>query len=137
MIVFAAASITAFVLGYSITDTTVEGDIAAAPWRGYRDSVADRAYQPNIETDLPYVVALGLVGKLAPRLKAASEHGYSPSWFRTNADSADGRTSTPVMFYPYFIAFHSSMAPASSGSASGGYSGGGAAGGGGGSAGSF
>jgi uncharacterized membrane protein YgcG len=137
MIVFAAASITAVALGYSVTDTTVEGDIAAAPWRGYRDSVADRAYQPNMETDLPYIVALGLLGKLAPRLKAASEHGYSPSWFQSNAEGENGRTTTPVMFYPYWIAFHSSMAPASSGSASGGYSGGGAAGGGGGSAGSF
>ena len=132
---FAVASVAAFIIGYSVPDTTVEGEITSAPWRGYRASVADRAYQPNLDTDLPYIIGMGLLGKLSSRLKAASENGYSPSWFRAASDDRQVATVTPG-FYPYWLVFHSSMAPASS-SASGGYSGGGAAGGGGGSAGSF
>ncbi|HEY1390811.1 MAG TPA: TPM domain-containing protein [Ktedonobacterales bacterium] len=130
------AGVAALIWGYSIPNTTVEGEIATAPWRGYRASVADSAYEPNLDTDLPYIVSMGLLGKLSSRLKAASERGFSPAWFRAENDGQQVATYSPG-FYPYWIVFHSSMAPASSGSASGGYSGGGAAGGGGGSAGSF
>lgn len=134
--VFLAAGLAAFLRGYAVPNTTVEGEIAAAPWRAYQDSVAARDYEPNLDADLPYVVALGLLGKLTPRLKAASERGYAPAWFRAHGE---GQRSSAVGFYPYWIAFHSSVAPVSTagGSASGGYSGGGAAGGGGGSAGGF
>ncbi|HEX9056697.1 MAG TPA: TPM domain-containing protein [Ktedonobacterales bacterium] len=143
LVIFLAAGVAAFIGGYAVHDTTVEGEIAAAPWRGYLASVSDRAYEPNLDTDLPYIVGLGLLGKLAPRLKAASERGYSPSWFHVREGQAVGyHTGMGMGFYPYWIVFHSSMAPASSGgygggSATGGYSGGGAAGGGGGSAGGF
>lgn len=142
MATFLAGGIAAFIWGYAIPDTTVEGEIAAAPWRGYRASVVDQAYEPNLETDLPYIVGMGILSKLAPRLKAASERGYSPAWFHASGDGADGHNNhyvTATGFYPYWLVFHSSMTPLSSngGSASGGYSGGGAAGGGGGSAGSF
>jgi uncharacterized membrane protein YgcG len=137
MVICVLASVAAFVAGYSVSNTTVEGEIAAAPWRGYRASVSDRAYEPNLDTDLPYIVSMGLLGKLSSRLKAASERGYSPAWFRAERDGQQVATYTPG-FYPYWIVFHSRVAPVSSGgSASGGFSGGGAAGGGGGSAGSF
>jgi hypothetical protein len=56
--------------------------MASASWRAYHDSVSDSAYAPNLDTDLAYIVALGVLGKLAPPLKAASERGYSPAWFR-------------------------------------------------------
>jgi uncharacterized membrane protein YgcG len=137
--IFLSGSAAAFFWAYLVPATTVEGEIAAAPWRGYAASVADRAYQPNLDTDLPYIVGLGLLGKLAPRLKAASERGYSPSWFRL----PERQAGAPVGYYPYWIALHTCMVPAPSaaghagGSASGGFSGGGAAGGGGGSAGGF
>lgn len=142
LVIFLAAGIAAFIWGYLIPNTTVEGELAAAPWRAYRDTVSDRSYEPNVDTDLPYIVSLGLLGKLGPRLKAASERGYSPAWFRVPATSAtESHYVTTYGFYPYWIGFHSSMAPVSSGSGggsySGGFSGGGAAGGGGGSAGSF
>lgn len=149
LVIFFAAGVAAFVRGYAVSETTVEGEIAAAPWRAYRDTVADRSYEPNLDADLPYIVALGLLGSLSPRLKAASERGYAPSWFRSPGIQAEAQTQPagyyPPMggFFPYWIVFHSSMAPAPSrggwggGSASGGYSGGGAAGGGGGSAGGF
>lgn len=139
LVIFLCAGVVAFVGGYRVPDTTVEGEVAAAPWRGYLASVSDRAYEPNLDTDLPYIVGLGILGKLAPRLKAASERGYSPSWFR----SRENQAAPAVGFYPYWIAFHTSVTPVSTasggsgGSASGGYSGGGAAGGGGGSAGGF
>ncbi|HEX5547665.1 MAG TPA: TPM domain-containing protein [Ktedonobacterales bacterium] len=132
------AGVAALIWGYSIPNTTVEGEIAAAPWRGYRASVSDRAYEPNLDTDLPYIVSMGLLGKLSSRLKAASERGYSPAWFRAENDGDRQWTTGTYGFYPYWIVFHSSMSPVSSGgSASGSYSGGGAASGAGGSAGSF
>lgn len=137
MVICLLASVAAFIAGYSVHDTTVEGEIAAAPWRGYQASVSDRAYEPNLDTDLPYIVAMGLVGKLSSRLKAASERGYSPAWFHAERDGQQWTTGTPG-FYPYWIVVHSSMAPVSSGgTASGTYSGGGAASGATGSAGSF
>ncbi len=139
--IFLAAGVAAFIRGYKVLDSTVEGQIAAAPWRAYRDSVTAHDYQPNLDNDLPYIVALGIIGKLTPRLKAASEAGYSPSWFRTPGgqpgQQRDGWRYPVIGFYPYWYAFHASAAPVSSGSASGGYMGGGAAGGGGGSAGGF
>lgn len=145
LVLFLVAGVGAFVRGYQVPDTTVEGEIAAAPWRGYRESVMDRAYEPKLDTDLPYIVALEIVSKLAPRLKAASERGYSPSWFRaardTGARAEEGRMAQTIGFYPYWIVFHSAVTPAAhssaGGSASGGYSGAGAAGGGGGSSGGF
>lgn len=139
LVLFLAAGVAAFVGGYRVPDTTVDGELAAASWRGYAVSVTDRAYEPNLDADLPYVVALGLLGKLAPRLKAASERGYAPAWFRAPANTGRDRAAPGVGFYPYWVAFHTSVTPvpSSGGSASGGYAGGGAAGGGGGSAGSF
>jgi uncharacterized membrane protein YgcG len=137
---FAAGGVAAFVRGYAIPDTTVEGEMASVSWRAYRDTVSDSAYEPNLDTDLPYIVALGILGKLAPRLKAASERGYSPAWFRPDeSQRGEGQLGWTAGFYPYWMLFHTSMTPTSSGSggASGGYSGGGAAGGGGGSAGGF
>ncbi len=139
MVICLIASVAAFIGAYSVPNTTVEGEIAAAPWRGYQASVSDRGYEPNLDTDLPYIVSMGLLGKLSSRLKAASERGFSPAWFHAETESDGQRVTTYTPgFYPYWMVFHSSMSPVSSGgSASGGYSGGGAAGGGGGSAGSF
>jgi uncharacterized membrane protein YgcG len=135
---FAAGSVAAFVRGYAVPDTTVEGDMASASWRAYRDSVSDSAYEPNLDTDLPSIVALGILGKLAPRLKAASERGYSPAWFRPDKSQRTvGQQVWGTGFYPYWLLFHTSVTPSSTGGASGGYSGGGAAGGGGGSSGGF
>jgi uncharacterized membrane protein YgcG len=131
---FLVAGLAAFFGAYAIPNTTVEGELAAAPWRGYRQTVEAHSYEPNLDTDLPYIVALNLLPSLTPRLKAASERGYAPAWFRASEDDRVPMTA----FYPYWISLHTIMAPTSSGgSASGGYSGGGAAGGGGGSAGGF
>ena len=139
LVIFGAVGVVAFVRAYQVHDTTVEGEIAAARWRAYRAIVTAGDYEPNLDTDLPYIVALGIVGKLAPRLKAASERGYSPSWFRVPEGQRQGYYMPAMGFYPYWVVFHSSAVPISSGggSATGGYSGGGAAGGGGGSAGGF
>jgi uncharacterized membrane protein YgcG len=135
LVIVASAGTFAFIRGYAVHDTTVEGELAAARWRAYRALMTTGTYEPNLDTDLPYIVALGIVGKLTPRIKAASERGYSPSWFR--APTREGQVMPAMGFYPYWIAFHASAAPTSSGSATGGYSGGGAASGGGGSAGGF
>lgn len=149
-----AGMVVAFVGAHRVADTTVEGEIASARWRAYEQTVVARAYQPNLDTDLPYIVALGILGKLSPRLKAASERGYAPSWFRGSDDNAStGQKSvrfgpSGMGFYPYWIAFHTGAVPTPSGgrysggsfgggSFGGGFAGGGAAGGGGGSAGGF
>ncbi len=135
LVIFLGAGTAAFIRAYLTPDTTVEGAFVAAPWRAYSQSLKARSYEPNLDTDLPYIVALGLIGSLGPRLKAASEQGYIPAWFHSDGD----QRISAVGFYPYWVVIHGSMAPSSvsGGSASGGYSGGGAAGGGGGSAGSF
>jgi uncharacterized membrane protein YgcG len=138
LVMFLGAGCAALFGASRVPDTTVQGELAAAPWRAYRETVTAHAYEPNLDADLPYIVALGLTGALAPRLKAASDSGYAPAWFQRS----DRQRPATLGFYPYLILFHSSMYPApsgsySGGSASGGYSGGGAAGGGGGSAGSF
>lgn len=39
---FLAAGLAAYIQGYAVPDTTVEGEIAAAPWRAYRTSVTAR-----------------------------------------------------------------------------------------------
>jgi uncharacterized membrane protein YgcG len=138
IVLFAAGGVAALVRGYAIPDTTVDGEMASASWRAYRASVSDSAYEPNLDTDLPYIVALGILGTLAPRLKAASERGYSPAWFRPDGvQRTEGQHAWGTGFYPYWLLFHTSVTPTSSGSASGGYSGGGAASGGGGSSGGF
>ncbi len=146
LLLFLGAGSVALVRAYMVHNTTVEGELAAASWRAYRETVSARAYEPNLDADLPYIVALGLVGKLAPRLKAASERGYAPSWFHARGDQYAGQYAGyypgSYGFYPYWIVFHGSMAPQSSsgaggGSATGSYGGGGPAGGGGGSSGSF
>lgn len=135
LVIFLGAGTAAFIRAYLAPDTTVEGAFVAASWRAYAQTLKARAYEPNLDTDLPYIVALGLIGSLGPRLKAASEQGYAPAWFRSDGDQRAPASG----FYPYWVVIHSSMAPTSmsGGSAAGGYSGGGAAGGGGGSAGSF
>ena len=76
---------------------------------------------------MPYAVAFGIAASLNKRLKAAGERGYTPIWLGRTMDASAWNGN----FYPYWVAFHASTAPASSvgASAGGAAAGGGGAGG--------
>jgi hypothetical protein len=143
MVLFLGAGVAAFIRGNLVREITVEGEKAAAPWHAYQAMVTAMDYDPKLDSDLPYIVALNIVNKLSPRLKAASERGYSPSWFSGDGVQEMAGQSSPGMgFYPSWLAFHGGMTHtyggfAGGGFGGGGFGGGGAAAGGGGSAGGY
>jgi len=107
------AAIVAFWAALSIPSTTLAGDEAAAPWRGYKRYLKSSRKNPQVDLDLdtavPYAVALGASGDLDKRLKSASAEGYLPAWLggsQANRAWASG-------FYPYWIIYNSSVAPTS------------------------
>ncbi|MEX2314420.1 MAG: TPM domain-containing protein, partial [Thermomicrobiales bacterium] len=71
-------------VAFEIPSTTPEGDMAAASWRGYQRYLKSAGKNPQVNLDLdtavPYAVALGAGGALDKRLKAASADGYLPAW---------------------------------------------------------
>jgi hypothetical protein len=137
MTLFLGAGVAAFIRGAMVPDITLDGEKAAAPWWAYKARVTALEYDPKLDADLPYIVALGIASKLEPRLRAASEKGYSPLWFdAAGIQGQVGQTGQMTGFYPSWVAFHSGVTPMSGGFGGGGF-GGGAAVGGGGSAGSF
>lgn len=120
----------AIILASQIPNTTVEGDQVAAPWRGYKRYLASAGKNPQIDLDLdttvPYALALGSGQAFNKRLEHASAAGYLPAWLGGPQDNS----AFAAGFYPYWIAFNTSVAPASSGAAgSGASAGSGAAGG--------
>lgn len=134
--IYLAASILAFVLARAIPDTSLEGEQQAAPWRGYFNSIKTHVPVGQLDDALPYMLAMGARNAVPNQLKIASGEGYSPAWFRSEQDRHWGAYG----FYPYWIAWHTSLyppPPPGSGGHAGGYGGGGAAGGGGGGGGSF
>ena len=113
-------------LGAYYPRTTAAGEAAAAPWQAYKaglkSAARDQSQALDLDVVLPDAVAFGLVSALDRRLKEASARGYAPSWFLRQS----GQGNSFVAFYPYWILFHSSASPASSGAGSGGASAGGA-----------
>jgi uncharacterized membrane protein YgcG len=131
MVLFLGAGLAAFIRGYLVREITLEGEKAAGPWHAYQAKVTALEYDPKLDTDLPYIVALNIVDKLSPRLKAASERGYSPAWFSGDGvQGVEGQRSSAIGFYPSWIAFHSGMAHTYGGGGFGGFAGGGFGGGG-------
>jgi hypothetical protein len=80
----------------------------------------------DLDEAMPYAVAMGAQGALKKHLERASGEGYAPAWLGRTGDTW-GRDDGG--FYPYWVAFHSSVAP--SGGGGGGTSSGASAGGGG------
>jgi uncharacterized membrane protein YgcG len=109
----------AIIAAVRIPNRTAQGDEAAAPWLGYRRHIESAGRDPqlhlDLETAVPYALGFGVGQSIQKRLQAASRGGYLPSWMgpAPAGDSWDGG------FYPVWIAFQSSTAPASSGSAGG------------------
>lgn len=118
--------IAGLLIAYSIPDTTPAGEEAVTLWRSYLAGIKgarrDRALDANLDLDeaMPYAVAAGGAGALNNRLKEASKEGYAPAWLGPSlrADQWSGG------FYPYWVAFHGSVTPSSSGSSSSASSGG-------------
>lgn len=120
----------AIALAAMVPNTTPEGDEVAAPWRGYKDYLKTAGKNPqasiDLDTAVPYALALGTGQAFNKRLEHASAAGYLPVWM--GGPQTSGAWSGG--FYPYWIAFNSSVSPSSSGSAASGASAGsGAAGG--------
>lgn len=118
VVLLALAGIMILRLGAAYPETTAEGEQAAALWRGYRAGLRDRApdltSELNLDDALPYAVAMEDTAVFDKRLAQASAAGYVPAWLgwtRGNA-VADGE------FYPYWIAFHSSVSSSSASSTS-------------------
>jgi hypothetical protein len=127
--IFLAAGVTLAVLGYAYSDTSEQGERAAAPWRAYRAGLKraarDESAALNLDAVLADAVALGVASAFDRRLKSASKAGYAPAWFaRRPGAGAD------VGFYPVWVAFHASASPSTSGGGGGAAAGGGGAGGG-------
>jgi uncharacterized membrane protein YgcG len=125
---FLVSGIALLSVGYSLPETTAQGERAAAPWHAYRAGLEQAARDPNHSLDLdailPDATALGLIGKFDKRLKEASNAGYAPAWFvRTGTADAN------VAFYPIWIAFHSTTSSTGSSGGSTAATGGGGAGG--------
>ncbi len=123
------AAVLAISVGMSIPTTTPDGDEAAASWRGYKRYLKSAGKNPQADLDfdtaMPYAVALGAGSALDKRLKAASADGYLPVWL--GGSQADNAWATG--FYPYWIAFNSSVSPTSVSTSPGASSGSGASGG--------
>jgi len=122
VVVLAAAGIAAFVAAVMVPNTTPEGDDVAAPWRGYQRYLKSSRKNPQVDLDLdtavPYAVALGVTGDLDKRLKTASAEGYLPAWLGVSPSN----TAWSAGFYPYWIAFNSSVTPTSTSTSTGGAS---------------
>lgn len=132
-----AAGILSYVLGHAIPDTTLEGEQIVAPWRGFFKDVQRNVPPERLDDALPYLLAMGGQSAIPAQLQRSNARGYVPSWFRSEPD----RQWDTHGFYPYWIAWHTSLypppPPSSGGRAGGGFGGGGAAGGGGGGGGAF
>ncbi|HEX8034828.1 MAG TPA: TPM domain-containing protein [Ktedonobacterales bacterium] len=145
------ASLLALILAHAIPDTTLEGQQVAAPWRGYLKSIKTSVSLDQLDGALPYLLAMGASSAVPNQLQMASGAGYSPAWFRPEHEPNPNRHRSTYGFYPYWLAWHTSLYPppqSSSGGytgggfrgggfSGGGFGGGGAAGGGGGGGGSF
>ncbi|HQX63160.1 MAG TPA: DUF2207 domain-containing protein [Thermomicrobiales bacterium] len=120
----------ALVLSAIIPNTTLEGDKVAAPWRGYQRYLRLAGKNPQVDIDLdtavPYALALSAGQSFSKRLERASAAGYLPAWM--GGPAASGAYSNG--FFPYWVAFNSSVAPSGGGAgATGASAGSGAAGG--------
>lgn len=122
-------------LGSTYSRLTREGQEAAIPWRAYRDGLKragkDESVRLDLDAILPDIAAMGLGSALDKRLKAAGSSGQTLRAF----SGATGMDSATMAYFPFWVAFNSSVASTSASGSSGTISSSGA-GGGGGSAGS-
>jgi uncharacterized membrane protein YgcG len=128
----------ALVLYSKYSSLSRTGQEAAAPWKAYKDGLKAAAKDETIALDLNVVladsVAMNLGSAMDDRLQEATKSGLTLSAFMPYGGSnAVGPTGS---YFPWWIAFNSSVTTASGSSTSGSTVSGGGAGGGGGAAGS-
>ncbi len=120
-------------LGSTYSPLTRAGQEATAPWKAYRDGIKAAGKDETVALDfdavLPDVVAMDLGSALDKRLKAVGSSGQTLRVF-SGATGTDGATTA---YFPFWLAFNSSVTSTSASgtstvSSTGGSSGGGAAG---------
>lgn len=125
----AVLAVAALVMYSTFSNLTRIGQEAATPWRGYRAGLKQAAKNEsvplNLDDTLADTVAMNLGAAMDKRLKRATESGQAFRAFMsgTGADAS-------VAYFPWWIAFSSTIA-SSSGVSTSTVSGGGAGGGGG------
>jgi len=119
----------------SYPDTTQSGSDMAENWRTYIEGIKrakfTRVLDTNLDLDdaMPFATAAGVASALSKRLEQASNQGYAPLWLGPSSRQYGNGYSA----FAAWVAFNSTVTPASSGSGSVG----GASAGGGGAGGSF
>lgn len=112
------------------------GQVAAMPWKAYREGLKQAARDDTVALDLDAVladaVAFNLGTALDGRLKAANESGQALRAFTSTTGGM--RDTGASAAFPWWIAFSSVTSPSSGSAASGTVGSGGAGGGGGGGA---
>jgi uncharacterized membrane protein YgcG len=138
VVAMAALVVAAIVMIAGYSSLSRAGQEAALPWRAYRDGLEAAAKDHLIDLDLDATladtVAMNLGSDMNKRLTEASEAGLGFRAF-TSSFEPSGSTVSPA-FFPYWVAFNSSVATSSGSTGSTGTVSGGGAGGGGGAAGS-
>ncbi|MBA3823188.1 MAG: DUF2207 domain-containing protein [Ktedonobacterales bacterium] len=120
------ATCTAFIASAMQSETTVQGEDVALPWRalqrGIKRAKHDAILSIDLDRVLPYALAMGSVEPLQQRLKVAGKAGFLPSWLVNDTSVTD--------FYPYWLFFYGTFTTSGSASSStGAATGGGGAGG--------
>lgn len=127
----AAVGIHGFVLYGNFSGLSRTGQEAALPWKAYRDGLKEAAKNDalplNLDDVLADAVAFNLGSNLDKRMKVAVDQGV---YFRAFSGATSGSRDAFV-FFPWWIAYNSSIASASGSSSSSVVSGGGTGGGGG------
>ena len=129
--VLLVAGIGGFILFGNFSSLSRAGQVAALPWKAYRDGLKEAAKTETLPLDLDDIladaVAFNLGSSLDKRMKTAVDQGV---YFRAFSAATTGSTGYAPIF-PWWIAYNSSIATASGSGSSSVVSGGGAGGGGG------
>ncbi len=128
-----AVAIAAIVLYGNYSSLSRSGQEAALPWKAYRDGLKAAAKDETIRLDLNVVladsVAMNLGSAMDDRLKEATKSGLTLSAFTSPGGAS--MMGANGAYFPWWIAFNSSVTTASGSSSTSTVSGGGAGGGGG------
>ncbi len=132
-IAFGAAAIAAFWMSAKFSPLSLDGQDAARQWKAYRAGLkagaADRMVYLDFDQVLPDVIAMNLGSAMDKRLKEATEAGVGLRAFSSTMQGSE--THTMGAYFPFWVAFNSSVATSSGSSSSSTVSGSGAGGGGG------
>lgn len=129
--IFLLMLLIAFSVASTLPETSAAGESQAGPWhdfaRGLKTTRRDQSFPIDLDTVLPYALAMGTISALDKRMKAAGKAGFIPTWLSLTQHNDN------FNFYPYWGWFYGSAsatgASHSDGSAGASAGGGGAGGG--------